>query len=102
LKGRDFAVAAIQDRHILAEYRAEVTREHRLTLANAGQAIASQFSQASCLDAFVEILPLERLARIGLLVRIPGQLIVAGFRKTQVSLRQLRGPHHHDVRSLRN
>ncbi len=60
LKGRDL-VAAIQDRHILAEYRVEVTREHRLTLANAGQAIASQFSQASCLDAFVEILPFSVL-----------------------------------------
>jgi hypothetical protein len=40
----------------LAENRAEVTKEHRLSPATARQVAASRFSQAGCLDAFVEIL----------------------------------------------
>ena len=46
---------------ILAENRAEVTKEHRLSLITARQDLASRFSQARGLDAFVEILPFSVL-----------------------------------------
>jgi hypothetical protein len=56
LAGRNFSVG-VRIGCILAENRAEVTKEHRLSpAATARQVADSRFSQAGCLDAFVEIL----------------------------------------------
>ena len=55
MEGRDFAVG-VSFGSILAENSTEVTKERRLSLAPAQQAMASGFSPATCLDAFVEIL----------------------------------------------